>query len=383
MVHKNKKRVVVAMSGGMDSSIAAYLLKKRGYEVIGVTMRFDLVEGNRKKHASFGIDAIKDARRIAQMIGIRHYVLNFTKHLREKIIDNFCQEYLKGRTPNPCVRCNQFLKFGILLNKARQMNAQFFATGHYACIVYSRKLKRYLLKKAKDKSKDQSYFLYSIKKENLPFVLMPLGDLTNPQIQSLARRNGLLTATKPASQEICFIDTDYREFLKHRLARMSATMQGGSANYYGGKKYKISTDIKPGPIVNTQGKTLGRHEGICFYTLGQREGLGIALGYRAYVVKIDVRRNIIVVGKEDELYSDGLIAKEINFISIDSFERSILVKAKIRYNHKQTPCRIILLNRNRLKVKFLRPQRAVTPGQSVVFYDRDILLGGGIIKKAY
>ncbi|MBL7197696.1 MAG: tRNA 2-thiouridine(34) synthase MnmA [Candidatus Omnitrophica bacterium] len=362
----NKKKVTVAMSGGMDSSVAAYLLKKRGYEVIGITMRFDLVEGNRKKHASFGIDAIKDARRIAQMIGIRHYVLNFTKHLREKVINNFCQEYLKGRTPNPCVRCNQFLKFDILLNKARQMDAQFFATGHYARIVYSRKLKRCLLKKAKDKSKDQSYFLYSIKKQNLPFILMPLGDSTKVRIRNLARRNGLLTATKPASQEICFIDADYREFLKHRLARIKKLM---------------NTDIKPGPIIDTQGKTLGKHEGICFYTLGQREGLGIALGYRAYVVKIDVRRNTIVVGKEDELYSDGLIAKEINFISIDSFERSILVKAKIRYNHKQTPCRIILLNRNRLKVKFLRPQRAVTPGQSVVFYDRDILLGGGIIQK--
>jgi len=364
----NKKRVVVAMSGGVDSSVAAYLLKKRGYEVIGITMRFNLAEYNRKKSAYRNIEAMKDARRIAQMIGIPHYTLNFAKHLEEKIIDDFCKEYLRGRTPNPCVRCNQFLKFDSLFNKARQMDAQFLATGHYARIVYSRKFGRYVLKKGKDKQKDQSYFLYGINKKNLPNILMPLGNYTKAQVRSIAKKVGLKVAAKTASQEICFIDSDYREFLKHRLARIKKLM---------------NTDIKPGPIIDTQGKTLGKHQGICFYTIGQREGLGIALGYRAYVIKIDLGKNTVIVGKEDELYSNGLIAEEVNFLSVDSIRKSRLAKVKIRYNHRQVSSRIAPLNRGQIKIEFNRPQRAVTPGQSAVFYDRDILLGGGIIKKAY
>jgi len=363
MNHKNKKRVVVAMSGGVDSSVAAYLLKKSGYEVVGVTMCFNLAETSRKKPACCGIEGIEDARRIAEMIGIRHYVLNFAKHLKEKIIGNFCQEYLKGRTPNPCVRCNQFLKFDILLNKARQMDAQFLATGHYARIVNSHRIGRYLLKKGKDKQKDQSYFLYSINKKVFSSILMPLGNYTKKQIRIIARKNRIRTADKPASQEICFIPGDYREFLRRRLA-------------------KTGIDIKPGPIIDTEGKIVGQHRGICFYTLGQREGLGVALGHRAYIVKIDVRKNTIVVGKEDELYSNGLIAEGVNFISINPPKKPIPAEAKIRYNHTQASCRIIPLNQKRIRVKFLKPQRAITPGQSVVFYDKDIVLGGGIVQKA-
>ncbi|MFH1655710.1 MAG: tRNA 2-thiouridine(34) synthase MnmA [Candidatus Omnitrophota bacterium] len=357
----NKNRVVVAMSGGVDSSVAAWLLKKQGYDVIGITMCFNISHGSRKRPSCCGIEGIEDAKRVAEKIGIRHYVLNFSKELESQIIDNFCSEYLKGRTPNPCVRCNQFLKFDSLLKKAKTMDAQFLATGHYARVVYSHKKKRYLLKKGKDKRKDQSYFLYSIKKETLPYILMPLGSYTKKQIRVTAKKIGIKVADKPASQEICFISDDYRDFLKHRLSK---------------------SKIKPGPIVDTEGKFIGQHKGICFYTVGQREGLRIALGYRAYIAKIDVRKNKIVVGKEQKLYSDSLIAEKPNFISIDYPKKKILAKAKIRYNHKEADCRISPFNRNRVKVEFFNPQRAITPGQSVVFYNKDILLGGGIIQKS-
>jgi tRNA-specific 2-thiouridylase len=364
----DKERVVVAMSGGVDSSVAAYLLKRQGYELIGVTMCFNLASSERKRPACCGIEGIEDAKRVAQMLGIRHYVLSFSRYLRKNIIEDFCREYLRGRTPNPCVRCNQFLKFDILLNKAIQMGARFLATGHYARIVYAPRKKVYLLKKGRDRQKDQSYFLYSINKKNLPFILMPLGNLTKSQVRSIAKREGLLTADKPASQEICFIDSDYREFLRRRLSQIST---------------QISADIKPGPILDTAGNRVGEHQGICFYTLGQREGLGIALGYRAYIVKIDVARNTIVVGREDELYSDGLVLKNINFIGMNFPKKALRVKAMIRYNHKPAPCRIIPIGRRRLRLEFDSPQRAVTPGQSAVFYDKETLLGGGIIQKSF
>ena len=356
------KRVVVAMSGGVDSSVAAWLLKKEGYEVIGITMCFNISHGPRKRPACCGIEGIQDAKRVAEKIDIPHYVLNFGKELESQVIDNFCSEYLRGRTPNPCVRCNQYLKFDSLLKKAKTFDADFLATGHYARVVYSHKNKRYLLKKGKDKRKDQSYFLHSIKKEVLPFILMPLGNYTKPKIRTIAKKIGIKVADKPGSQEICFIDKDYRDFLKRRLSQK-----------------KIN--IKSGPIVNKEGKVLGEHKGICFYTLGQREGLGIALGRRAYITKIDVSKNTIAVGENEELFSDGLIAEKTNFISVDFPRKIIPAKVKIRYNHKETACRITPLGKNRVKVKFSQPQRAVTSGQSSVFYSGDMLLGGGIIQK--
>ncbi|MBM3251543.1 MAG: tRNA 2-thiouridine(34) synthase MnmA [Candidatus Omnitrophica bacterium] len=356
----NKKRVVVAMSGGVDSSVAAWLLKKQGYEVIGITMCFDISHGRRKKPACCGIEGIEDARRVAEKIGIPHYVLNFVRELESQIINNFCREYLKGRTPNPCVRCNQFIKFDALLKKARGFDAEFLATGHYARLVWSLKNSGYILKKGKDKQKDQSYFLYRIKKQVLPYLLFPLGNYTKAQIRVIAKKIGIKVADKPASQEICFIDTNYREFLKTRI----------NANL-----------IKPGPIVDIRGDVIGQHKGICFYTLGQREGLGIALGYRAYIVKIDASKNVIVVGEDKDLFSKELIADKPNFISINSLKKPILAKSRIRYNHKEAPCLVIPLKGNRLKVEFPQPQRAITPGQSVVFYQKDTVLGGAIIQR--
>lgn len=358
-----KKRVVVAMSGGVDSSVAAWLLKKQGHEVIGITMCFNISSGSRKRPSCCGIEGIEDARRVAEKIGIPHYVLNFGKELESKVIDNFCSEYLKGRTPNPCVRCNQFLKFDLLLNKARVLGAEFLATGHYARIGYDKKSKKYLLKKGRDPQKDQSYFLYNIRKDALGHILFPLGNYNKQQVRKIAKKIGIKVADKPGSQEICFIKEDYRDFLKDRLS-------------------KISTEIKPGPIVDLQGKILGRHNGICFYTLGQREGLGIALGHRAYIVKIDKPTNTITLSKEEDLYSKGLVADSLNFLNRDFSNKPLIAKAKIRYNHKEADCRLTPLSRNQIKVEFLKAQRAITPGQSVVFYKKDIVLGGGIIKNA-
>ena len=357
-----KERVVVAMSGGVDSSVAAALLKSQGYEVISITFCFNLPDSATKRPTCCGIQGIEDARRVAHKLGIKHYVLNFNKVLEERVIKEFCREYLKGRTPNPCVRCNQYIKFDALLKKAFSLDAKYLATGHYARIekIQGSRLKaeNYLLKKGKDKIKDQSYFLYRLSQNQLKAILFPLGNYTKDQVRNIAREFALPVADKLASQEICFLPgADYRRFLKAQ----------------------INTDIKPGPVVDKENNILGQHKGIAFYTIGQREGLGIARGYPVYVIRINPKNNCIIVGKKEDVYADEFLLRDTHFI-LTPIKKKVVLGVRIRYNHAEAPARLIFL-KHQIKVKFKKPQFAVTPGQSAVFYDKDIVLGGGIIDK--
>lgn len=341
------------MSGGVDSSVTACLLKERGFEVIGITMCLGLADSIRKKPSCCGIQGIEDARRVAHKLGIKHYILNMQDVLEEKVINDFCKEYLAGRTPNPCVRCNQYLKFGALLKKTFSLDAGFLATGHYARIE---KNQNYSLKRAKDRMKDQSYFLYRLSKEQLRHILFPLGNFTKDRIRNLARKFDLPVADKIASQEICFLpEEDYRRFLSGRM----------------GKK------LKPGSIVDKNGNILGLHKGIAYYTIGQRQGLDIAKGYPLYINKIDPKNNRITVGIRGDCLKSEFFVKEAHFIS-QPIKRKILAWVKIRYSHPEKRAEILPF-RNRLKVIFKEPQFAITPGQSAVFYNRDTVLGGGII----
>lgn len=381
-----KERVVVAMSGGVDSSVAAGLLQRQGYEVIGITMCFNLPDSktngstaltigteqsrSAKKPRCCGLAGIEDARRVAYKLGIRHYVLNMQNILENKVIDDFSSEYLSGRTPNPCVRCNEHVKFGALLKKALCLNAKYIATGHYARIVKRRNARRktqsYFLNKARDLRKDQSYFLYRLGQSQLRRALFPLGDYTKGQVRTLAREFNLPVAEKAESQEICFLPgNDYREFLKQRLADSPDKQAAHSP--------------VPGEIVDKQGKVLGRHKGIAFYTVGQRQGLGIACGFPVYITRIDLKNNKIIIGSQKDALCAEFLVRQPHFI-LSPLKKRIAAKVKIRYNHPGATAELIPFNK-RIKVRFRKPQFAVTPGQSAVFYIKDRVLGGGIIEE--
>jgi len=350
-----KQKVFVAMSGGVDSSVAAALLKEKDYEVIGVTMCFNLDILKRKRPICCDKQAIEDARKVAYKLGIKHYVLNFSRVLKEKIIKKFCDEYLSARTPNPCVDCNRYIKFDALLEKVFKIGADFFATGHYARIELGND-GLYYLKKAKDINKDQSYFLYCLTQEKLKRIIFPLGDYLKSEVREIARKLNLPVKDKPASQDICFLPADnYRNFLS----------------------LHFKDKIKPGEIVDKEGRILGRHRGLCFYTLGQREGLGLS-GGPFYVIRLDKKTNRIVVGKKEDTYSERLFIKKPHFIG-EPIKNKIVLNVKIRYNHRETPAEVIPRG-NYLEVKFFKPQSAITPGQSAVFYKDDRVLGGGIIE---
>jgi len=359
--NKINKKVMVAMSGGVDSSVAAYLLKEAGYDVTGVTMCLGVKNLDDSNPRCCGEDAISDAKKVCLNLGIPHYIFDFSEDMKKIVIEKFIKSYLEGKTPNPCIDCNKYLKFGILLNKAISLGFDYLATGHYAQIL--QKNDNYYLKKPIDKRKDQTYFLYKIKKEVLPLIIFPLANLKKEEVREIAKGIGLSVAEKKESQEVCFVaDNNYKDFLLKNAEKSL---------------------IEPGNILDINGKVIGKHNGIAFYTIGQRKGFGISAPTPLYVIKINKDTNEIVIGERKYLKSRELIAEDINLLYKDE-ELPDKAMAKIRYNHKEAPCKIIKINNDLIKVIFNEEQEAITPGQSVVFYDindSDIVLGGGIIKE--
>jgi len=356
-----RKKVVMAMSGGVDSSVAAALLQEAGYEVIGITMELQAREKESVPGDRCSLDTVQDARQVAEKLAIPFYVVNFREVFEKQVIAYFTAEYLRGRTPNPCIACNQHLKFSALLQKALDLEADYLATGHYVKIAYSKARERYLLYRGEDKQKDQSYVLYNLTQRQLAHTLFPLGQYTKPQIREKAVQLGLKVADKPESQEICFIpDDDYKRFLVERV--------GTGA-------------FKPGKFVNTKGEILGEHQGLPFYTVGQRKGLGLALGYPVFVVALNPLENTVVVGREEDVFQKGLWAKDNNYLALPKLEEPLKVQAKIRSGAEPAEAVLIPEDEGRVKVIFGMPQRAITPGQSVVYYQGDLVVGGGIIEE--
>ncbi len=362
-IDKGKTRVLVAMSGGVDSSVAAALLVRQGYDVVGVTMNvWPEQDPNAvvREDACCSLSAAEDARRVAADLGIPHYVLNLKETFADKVMDLFFEEYARGRTPNPCVRCNQFIKFDALWPKARALDADYIATGHYARIDYSAGDARYLLRQAIDARKDQSYVLYPLDQAHLARTLLPLGGYQKAEIRALAREWNLVVANKRESQEICFINQGhYSDVLAERFPGA----------------------MRPGPLVDAEGATVGEHRGIGAYTVGQRKGLNVALKEPAYVVGIEAETNTVVVGPERALYAAEALADELMLTSVRSVDeldgRAVL--AKIRYKSEKMPARVYSLGGDKIRVAFDKPQRAVTPGQAIVLYDDDVALAGATI----
>ena len=357
-----KERIVIGMSGGVDSSVATALLVEQGYEVVGITMRVAPAPTGEERASRFGsccgTEATDDAREVARALGIRHYVLNMEDEFEQKVIGRFVTEYGAGRTPVPCVACNSELKFGSLLGRARAWDATTVATGHYARIGRDPATGRHLLLRAADPRKDQSDFLWPLSQAQLAAARFPVGALTKDEVRAQARRLGLITADKPESQEICFVpDDDYRGFLRRRAPEM----------------------FRPGAIVDRQGSVVGTHAGIASYTVGQRRGLGLASGRPLYVVDLDAQRNTVRVGEAPDLDSDRVMAEAVNFIACDPPRSALRVEAKIRHGHRPAAATVQALEGGRAQVVFDRPQRAASPGQSIVFYDGDVVVGGGVI----
>lgn len=349
-----KRRVLLGMSGGVDSSVSAILLKKQGYEVIGITMKLWCDDDS----------AIKDAKKVCDKIGIKHYVVDFKKEFRKYVIYDFVNKYLDAKTPNPCIECNRYLKFGMMWEKAKELGAYYIATGHYAKIEYSNKYKRYVLKKSDSVKKDQSYVLYNIPREIIEHIIFPLQSFgSKDEIRKIAVENGLSIANKPDSQEICFIpDNDYSNFLKRNV-----------------KDIDKNVALTQGDIIDVFGNIRGRHKGLINYTIGQRKGLGIQNPKPLYVIKLDKKYNQVIVGQKENTYSKEAYISDINLLAIDNITEKINVMAKIRYAAKEAKAVVDIIDENTLKVTFDEPQMAITPGQAIVFYDGDIVIGGGKI----
>jgi tRNA-specific 2-thiouridylase len=363
----NDKRVIVAMSGGVDSSVAAALLVKEGFDVIGITMKtWGFMEvGGAPKHESgcCSLDAIFDAKNVATKLGFPHYTVDFTKAFEDTVITNFIDEYLNGRTPNPCVVCNRKIKWEELLKKADSLDAKFVATGHYAIVDYNQVDKRYTLRYSVDNKKDQTYALWGLTQESLSRTLFPLGKFNKNEVRQLAEEFGLKTASKPDSQEICFVaDDNYERFLRERIPDVINKIDEGDFIYHGDK--------------------VGKHKGIPFYTVGQRRGLNIALGKPVYVKNIDTESNTIEIGDKDEILESTVSAEEINYVSKSELKSGDILFGKIRYADKAERAELIFANENEIKINFTNNKTAITPGQSLVLYDEQgYVLAGGVIKK--
>ena len=355
-----KKKVVVGMSGGVDSSVAAYLLKEQGYDVIGVTMQIWQDEDRaiqEENGGCCGLSAVDDARRVASELEIPYYVMNFKKEFKRDVIDYFIEEYRQGRTPNPCIACNRYVKWESLLKRSMEIGADYIATGHYARIV---KLEngRYTLMRSATIVKDQTYALYNLTQEQLSHTLMPVGEYSKEEVRKIAEKINLQVANKPDSQDICFVpDGDYAGFIEEST----------------GEK------IQPGNFVDMEGNILGQHKGIIHYTVGQRKGLGLALGKPVFVIEIRPETNEVVIGDREDSLSYTVRANQVNFMSVENIEGEIRVFAKIRYNHKGAWCTVKKTGADEILCTFDEPQRAITPGQAVVLYDGDYVLGGGTI----
>ncbi|HTS09239.1 MAG TPA: tRNA 2-thiouridine(34) synthase MnmA [Candidatus Eisenbacteria bacterium] len=367
----NQETIAVAMSGGVDSSTVAAMLRADGHNVIGLTMqlwnqrrlagREGMPESVQGRCCS--IDDVYDARRVAQQIGIPYYVVNHEERFERDVVRPFVDEYLSGRTPIPCSLCNNHLKFDQLLIVAQQIGAQRLATGHYARVTYDEARSRWLLKRPADHSKDQTYFLFGLTQEQLSRTLFPLGDMTKPQVREVAAQHGLVIAEKPDSQEICFVPGgDYKRFIDAYLAEQGESLPDTA-----------------GELVTTNGEVIGEHAGIHNFTIGQRKGLGVAIGSPLYVIQISGAQKQVVVGGDEHLYSRRLHAKRVNLISVEDLEESMRVTVKIRHRHEPAPATIERTDIDEILVTFDEPQRAITPGQATVFYDGDVVVGGGWI----
>ena len=352
------KKVIVGMSGGVDSSVTALLLKNQGYDVIGVNLNvLPQKKGCNKK--CLDSDAINDAKKVCDSLDIPFYTLDFKSTFKKNVIDYFANEYIEGRTPNPCIACNRYVKFEELLNQALNVfHADYIATGHYAKIEYNEKNDRYYIVESDAIAKDQTYVLYNLTQDQLKHILMPLGSYTKDEIRKIAEENNLCNSKKSDSQEICFVeDNNYAKFIEEHY------------------NYKS----KPGNFVDTNGNILGKHKGLIHYTVGQRRGLGLSLKEPLYVVKLDIKNNEVVLGKNDMLFSNELNCTKVNFMPFEKLDKPMLVTAKIRYSAKKADATIYPLDNGDIKVTFKDVQRAITPGQAVVFYDGSVVIGGGII----
>lgn len=354
------EKALIAMSGGVDSSVAAYLMVQQGYDCIGATMRlFDnSILPDAQESTCCSLDDIEDARSVAYRLGMPYYVFNFTGDFQEKVIEKFIRCYECGATPNPCIDCNRYLKFEHLLDRAKTLGCEYVVTGHYAKIAKDPATGRYLLYKAVDNSKDQSYFLYSLSQEQLAHVKLPLGEMTKEQAREIAQDAGFINARKRDSQDICFVpDGDYVAFMER----------------YTGKKYP------KGDFLDLQGNVVGTHQGAVCYTIGQRKGLGLAMGEPVYVCGKDMDANTVTVGPDESLYSAALRANDWNWFPFPELTQPIRVSAKVRYRHNAQPATVYPEENGFARVVFDQPQRAITTGQAVVLYQDDLVIGGGTI----